>query len=241
MLCYLSVLRFKCVCKHWNDITQDFQFICLHYNKHSPLFIEEKPSNGTAADCKDEFEPLTDSPTIGLVLEYATRPSHFPFSLNLRFRIRNPEMQNQIFEIMCIMFDPDCQRVDWFVVLDLQNEESSCCWRPLVLNLPEQSQGETRICNKQSKNIGVVFGMGIGYIFWDIDNGVPNPSIGIDMVNDRELSAIISDQSELWFWWNDENKKSLNSFYDTTAKKANLCDMLNSENIDEGSVPDHPA
>uniref|UniRef100_M1CBT1 Uncharacterized protein n=1 Tax=Solanum tuberosum TaxID=4113 RepID=M1CBT1_SOLTU len=126
--------------------------------------------------------------------------------------------------------------------------------------------------------------MGIGYIFWDIDNGVPNPSIGIDvldMVNDRyigyttfpmnyytkdecilwngklsfakivkdelhilvlefdykkkmklidrklvvklpfmrELSALISDQSELWFWWKDKKKKSLNSFYDSTAKK----------------------
>ncbi|KAH0731848.1 hypothetical protein KY289_003036 [Solanum tuberosum] len=99
------------------------------------------------------------------------------------------------------MFDPDCQvlkllslvyRIEsiGYVVLDLQNEESSCCWRPLVLNLPEQSQGETRIRNKQSKNIGVVFGMGIGYIFWDIDNGVPNPSIGIDvldMVNDRYI------------------------------------------------------
>uniref|UniRef100_M1CBT0 F-box domain-containing protein n=1 Tax=Solanum tuberosum TaxID=4113 RepID=M1CBT0_SOLTU len=153
MLCYLpvkSLLRFKCVCKHWDSITQDFQFICLHY-KHSPLIIEEKPSNGSAG-CKDEFEPLPALPTRGLVLEYATRPSHFPFSPNLRYRIRNPEMQNQFFEIpdskssiwyMCIMFDPDCQVLKLlslvddresigYEVLDLQNEESSYCWRPLV-------------------------------------------------------------------------------------------------------------
>ncbi|KAH0783230.1 hypothetical protein KY290_002828 [Solanum tuberosum] len=91
--------------------------------------------------------------------------------------------------------------------------------------------------------------MGIGYIFWDIDDGLPNSSIGyvkdelhilvlefdykkqmklidrklvVKLPFMRELSAIISDQSELWFWWNDKNKKSLNSFYDTTAKKADL-------------------
>ncbi|WMV12384.1 hypothetical protein MTR67_005769 [Solanum verrucosum] len=113
--------------------------------------------------------------------EYATRPSHFPFSPNLRYRIRNPEMQNQFFEIpdskssIWYMFDPDCQVLKLlslvddgesigYEVLDLQNEESSYCWRPLVLNLPEQSQGETRICNKQSKYIDVVFGMEVGYI-----------------------------------------------------------------------------
>lgn len=57
MMSYLHVLRFKCVCKNWNVIIQDFQFICLHYER-SPASITKKPPGTTTTDDEVEFKPL---------------------------------------------------------------------------------------------------------------------------------------------------------------------------------------
>ncbi|KAG5616484.1 hypothetical protein H5410_016308 [Solanum commersonii] len=78
-------------------------------------------------------------------------PSHFPFSCNMRYRIRNPKVYHQIREItdsqshilsMCVVFDPhfhvlkllafivydfSVKSID-YEVLDLRNEESSYSW-----------------------------------------------------------------------------------------------------------------
>lgn len=65
-----SLQRFKCVCKHWNGITQDFHFICLHYNR-TPFYIGKNPPQSSETD---EF--IQHSSSKGLILEYATRPQH---------------------------------------------------------------------------------------------------------------------------------------------------------------------
>ncbi|XP_055816333.1 F-box protein At1g30790-like isoform X2 [Solanum dulcamara] len=211
MLSYLpvkSLLRFKCVCKHWNDITQDFRFICLHY-KRSPYYIGKMaPQSNTTTD---EFKLLSSK---GLILEYAIRPSHLtPSSPNLRYRIRNPEVHHQILEIpdsekpilnMRMVFDTDNQilkllsvvyddelvgdQVIGYEVLDLLNEDSSYSWRPL--NLPQQSRGETRICKlvkKHTNQIKLVFASGTAYSIW---NAEAYSHLGIDildMVNDSYI------------------------------------------------------
>ncbi|CAN4110718.1 unnamed protein product [Withania somnifera] len=200
-----SLLRFNCVCKHWNDITQDFLFICLHYRR-APSITWETQTQSNATTGEDEFIPFCSK---GLVLEYATRPSHFPHSPNLRYRIRNPEMQHQILEIpnsqslilnMCIVFDPEYQvlkllsvvytfeKTLGYEVLHLWNEESTYSWRPL--NCPQQSRGETRICNpvkRHSRQIRILHEMGISYSIW---NTAVNSHLGIDildMVNDSYI------------------------------------------------------
>ncbi|MCD7466342.1 hypothetical protein HAX54_002952 [Datura stramonium] len=203
-----SLLRFKCVCKHWNVITQDFQFICLHY-KRSPLIIDKKQRpppltrNDNSTTGEDEFRPLCSR---GLLLECSRKKPSLRY--NLRYRIRNPEVHHQILEIpdspqslisnMCIVFDPDYQvlkllsfvydlsgqeLVFGYEFLDLHNEESRYSWRSL--NLPQGNGGVTRNCAK----IKVFSAMGIGYVIWD-DDATNSSTIGIDildMVNDSYI------------------------------------------------------
>ncbi|XP_055814866.1 uncharacterized protein LOC129884607 [Solanum dulcamara] len=210
MLSYLSVkslLRFKCVRKHWNSITQDFRFICHHYN-HARFLISKKAI--------DEFKLLSSK---GLILEYAIRPSHLiPSSPNLRYRIRNPAVHHQILEIpdsekpilnMCMVFDPDNQvlkllsvvsddeligdhQVIGYEVLDLRNEESIYSWRSV--NLPQQSRGGTRMCKlvkKHTNQIKVVIAVGTAYIIWDAEAYSHLEIDILDMVNDSYIGHTI--------------------------------------------------
>lgn len=150
-----------------------------------------------------------------LLQEYATRPSHFPFSHNMRYSIRNPEMHHQILEIpdsrshilsMCIMFDPDFQVLKLLSYIDfsvksidyevlVQNEESSNSWRPLI-NLPQQRQGDTRMCNKQSKQIKVLFAMGTGYMLCEATANTVNDSyvwsyyFSYELLHERRLHIL---------------------------------------------------
>lgn len=198
-----SLLRFKSVCSNWNGITQDFRFICLHY-KRVPVFIGKKLPQS------DEFKLLSSS---GLVLEYATRPSHLPPSPNLRYRVRNPEMDHQILDIpdpekpilnLCLFVDPNRQllkllslvydeslgdQVLGYEVLDLRSEESGTySWRPI--NLPQQCRGETRMCELVKRHTNqtiVVIASGAAYSIWDAE---AYSCIGIDildMVNDTYI------------------------------------------------------
>ncbi|XP_027769140.1 uncharacterized protein LOC114075087 [Solanum pennellii] len=198
MMSYLSVksvLRFKCVCKNWNVIIQDFQFICLHYER-SPASITKKPPGTTTEEV--EFKPLD---SVGLLLEYSSTNT----TLNYKYRVRNPEIQHQIFEIpdsqhfivnMSLVFDPlyhvlkllsyihDNQLVIGYEVLDLCNEEGSYSWRPLV------RKGETRLSSpiiKRSK-IKALFALRTGYIIWDIASATGIDIV--DMVNDSYIGHI---------------------------------------------------
>lgn len=212
-----SLLRFKCVSSNWNGITQDFRFICLHY-KHIPVFIGRRSAT-------DEFKVLSAK---GLVLEYATRP--LPPSPNFRYRIRNPEMDDQIFEVpdpekpilnLLLVVDPDNQvlkllslvydellgdQVLGYEVLDLRSKESSYSWRPI--NLPQQCRGETRMCELVKRHTNqtiVVFSFGTAFSIWDAE---AYSYIGIDildMVNDSyightTLSTSFYTKDDFMYW-----------------------------------------
>ncbi|KAH0727083.1 hypothetical protein KY284_002948 [Solanum tuberosum] len=210
MLSYLpvkSVQRFKCVSQLWNIITQDFRFICLHFKHVRPLINYNKKSEENITTT-DEYKLIFSR---GLVLEYATRPSHFPCSPNLRYRVRNPELHDQIVEIpdsekpilnMQMVVDPNnkvlkllslvydelledqvLDQVLSYEVLDLQSEGSNYSWRPI--NLPQHSRGKTRMCKLVKKHTGqikVIVFTNLGIVY-SIWDAEEYSHIGIDILD----------------------------------------------------------
>ncbi|XP_009612796.1 uncharacterized protein LOC107771610 [Nicotiana tabacum] len=206
MLSYLpvkSLLRFKCVCKHWNATTQDFQFICLHF-KRCPVLINKKP-----LEIESYATGFIILSTIGLILEYLI--CWVASSPNFIYRIRNPEM-HQILEIpdsqnpilnMHMVVDTDNQLLKLlsvihvigdpglplgYEVLDLRNEEGTYSWQ--TLDLPKESRGETtilqnRIC-RHSTLFKIVDAIGTAYSMWDTTNSHIGIDI-VDMVNDSYI------------------------------------------------------